>query len=97
MGLSQRFAGDLAIGVGIEGLGERDRVLDRMISVAGRLKDHHGADVIILGCAGMAGYLNDLQAAIGIPVIEPTRSAVVIAIGEVLLSPLEGRPRLSVP
>jgi len=96
MGLSQRFAGDLAIGIGIQGLSEEDRVLDRMISVGKRLKDHHGADVIIMGCAGMARYLKDFQEAVGIPVIEPTRSAVTIAIGEVMLSLPEDRPPRSV-
>jgi allantoin racemase len=83
MGVSQRFAGDLAIGVGIQSLGEEDRALDRMISVGKRLKEQHGADVIIMGCAGMARYRSALQSALGIPVIEPTYSAVIMAIGAV--------------
>ena len=54
-----------------------------MISVGKRLKEHHGSDVIVMGCAGMARYWSALQAALGIPVIEPTRVAVTLAIGEV--------------
>ncbi len=84
MGLSQRFAGDIALGIGIQGLADEDRVLDRMISIGKRLKDDCGADVLIMGCAGMARYGNRLQSAAGIPVIEPTRSAVTMALGEVL-------------
>ncbi len=89
MGLSQRFAADLAIGVGIQGLGDEELVLDRMISTARRLKQEHGSDVIIMGCAGMARYWQRLQAAIGVPVIEPTRSAVTMAIGEVMVGGIQ--------
>jgi Asp/Glu/hydantoin racemase len=95
MGLWQRFAGDIAIGIGIEGLSQESRVLDRMISAGNALKDRHGADVIIMGCAGMARYWNDVQQAVGIPVVEPTRAAVTMAIGEVMLIPQEDRPRPS--
>jgi len=84
MGLWERCAGDLPIGIGIQGLSDRDRVLEQMISVGKRLKDDHGSAVIIMGCAGMAGYRKDLQDALAIPVIEPTCAAVTMAIGEVV-------------
>ena len=84
MGVSPRFAGDVALGIGIQGLDDEERVLDRMISIGKRLKESHGCNVIIMGCAGMARYWGRLQTAVGIPVIEPTRAAVTMAIGEVM-------------
>lgn len=97
LGLSQRFAADLAIGIGIQDLGEKDRTLDRMVFVGKRLKEHHAADVVIMGCAGMAQYRNELQTAIGIPVIEPTFATVTMAIGEVMLNSQADIPRPSGP
>jgi Asp/Glu/hydantoin racemase len=95
MGLSQRFAGDVAIGVGIQGLGDKDRVLDRMVAAGRRLKEQHSSDVIIMGCAGMARYRKDLQAALGVPIIEPTFTAVTMALGEVMLNSQADIPRPS--
>ncbi len=83
MGLWERFAGDLAIGIGIQGLRNENLVLDRMISVGKRLKDEYASDVVIMGCAGMARYWKQLRDAIDIPVVEPTRCAVIMAIGQI--------------
>jgi Asp/Glu/hydantoin racemase len=49
------------------------------------LRDEHGADVVVMGCAGMARYRAPLQQAIGLPVVEPTQAAVAMAIGRVRL------------
>jgi Asp/Glu/hydantoin racemase len=57
-----------------------------MREVGARLRDRHGADVLVLGCAGMADCRAPLQAALETPVIDPTQSAVTIAIGAVRLS-----------
>jgi len=57
----------------------------RMMDVGKRLRDEHGADVIVMGCAGMARYRKPLQEAVGIPVVEPTQAAVTMAIGRVRL------------
>jgi allantoin racemase len=50
-----------------------------------KLRDDHGADVVVMGCAGMAPYRKRLQNALGIPVVEPTQAAVAMAIGRVRL------------
>ncbi len=57
-----------------------------MIDVGRTLRDHHGADVLVMGCAGMARYRTDLEEAIQIPVVEPTQAAVAMAIGRVRLA-----------
>jgi Asp/Glu/hydantoin racemase len=84
-GLSERFAGDIAIGVSVTDLAGNDSVIERLVETGQRLKRDHGADVIILGCAGMAGYRSRCEGVLEIPVIEPTQAAATLAIGTVQL------------
>ena len=84
-GLAERFAGDIAIGVGVTELAGDDGVLERLVSAGRRLKDDHGAGVVILGCAGMAGYRKRCENALRIPVVDPTQAAATLAIGAVRL------------
>jgi Asp/Glu/hydantoin racemase len=86
MGVLDRFAADLPIGLGVAELSDEDRALNRMIEVGRTLKDSHGADVLVMGCAGMARFRAALEEAVGIPVVEPTQAAVVMAVGHVRLS-----------
>jgi allantoin racemase len=85
MGVADRLAGDLPIGLGVVELADENRALTRMIEVGTRLRDEKGADVIVMGCAGMARLRDRLQAALGIPIVEPTQAAVAMAIGRVRL------------
>jgi Asp/Glu/hydantoin racemase len=66
-------------------LSDENKTYGRMVDVGKRLRDEHGADVIVMGCAGMARYRKPLQDAVGIPVVEPTQAAVSMAIGRVRL------------
>src|SRR5690349_14653033 len=79
MGLAQRLAGDLPIGFGVTELADGPATLTRMIEIGRRLRDGHGADVLVMGCAGMARYRSDLEEAVRIPVVEPTQAAVTMA------------------
>lgn len=85
MGVSTRLAGDLPIGLGVTALGDANTTLARMIEVGRRLRDDHGADVLVMGCAGMASYRADLEEAVQLPVVEPTQAAVAMALGRVRL------------
>ena len=85
MGVVQRLAGDLPIGLGVTELADERATLTRMIDVGRRLRDQHGADVLVMGCAGMARYRGDLEEAVQIRVVEPTQAAVTMAIGRVRL------------
>ncbi len=84
-GLSERFAGDIAIGVGVTDLAAENSVLGRLVDTGQRLKHDHRADVILLGCAGMADYRKPCEDALELPVIEPTQAAATLAIGAVQL------------
>jgi Asp/Glu/hydantoin racemase len=85
MGVSDRLAGDLPIGLGVAELADAGRTLGRMTEVGETLRDVHGADVVVMGCAGMATYRDKLEKTLGIPVVEPTQAAVTMAIGRVRL------------
>ena len=83
IGIAARCAGDRAIGLGVAELSQEESVLNRMIETGAALRDEDGADVLILGCAGMARYRDRLADALDLPVIEPTQAAVTSAIGRV--------------
>lgn len=85
MGVAQRLAGDLPIGLGVTELGDSSSGLGRMVDAGRRLRDQHGADVLVMGCAGMASYRAELEDAVEIPVVEPTQAAVAMAIGRIRL------------
>mgnify|MGYP001806492042 CR=1 FL=1 len=85
MGVTQRLAGDLPIGMGVTELADAERTLGRMVDVGRRLRQDHGADVLVMGCAGMARFRQPLEDAVGIPVVEPTQAAAAMALGRVLL------------
>jgi allantoin racemase len=83
MGLTTRLAGERAIGLGVVELADEDKTFDRMVSTGEALRDVDGADVLVMGCAGMAGYRDRLAEATGLPVVEPTQAAVATAVGRV--------------
>lgn len=85
MGVLDRLAGDRALGLGVAELAKPGRSLAAMKNVGQRLRDEDGADVLIMGCAGMAGYRDVLEAELGLPVVEPCQAAVVMGLGAIAL------------
>ena len=85
MGLSERLAGERAVGLNVVELADESKTLDRMIRVAKELRDEDGANAVVMGCAGMAQYRSRVEQAAGIPVVEPTQAAVSMALGRVRL------------
>jgi Asp/Glu/hydantoin racemase len=57
-----------------------------MIETGRALRDRDGADVLILGCAGMAGRRAALEDALGLPVVEPCQAATAMALGRIALA-----------
>jgi allantoin racemase len=83
MGVKDRLAADRALGLGVADLAEPGRTLEAMLRIGARLRDDDGADVLIMGCAGMAGYRTTLEAELGLPVVEPCQAAAVMALGQI--------------
>ena len=87
LGLSDRMAGERAIGLGVTQLAQEEIVADRIRQAAERLSDEDGADAIVLGCAGMARYRAPLEAHLGCPVIDPSQAAVGMALAMLRSAP----------
>ncbi len=85
MGFESRYAGSLPIGFGAEELAG-GQVRDRMIKIGRKLIETHSADVLIMGCAGMACFRADIEAALGVPVIDPSQAAATQALAAVRLA-----------
>jgi len=85
MGVSSRLAADMAIGLSVSELSDDERTLDRMTEVGCQLRQQHGADVLVMGCAGMARFRDTLAERTGLPVVEPTQAAVGDALTQSLM------------
>jgi len=72
--------------VGVKGISLRVIELDRdrevtlrhLVNEAAKAVSE-GADVIVLGCTGLAGMAREVSDAVGVPVIDPAWSALKIA------------------
>lgn len=85
MGIGARLAGEVAIGRTVSELADRAATLAAMVDAGRRLRDEHGAQVLVMGCAGMANFRAPLQDAVGLAVVEPTQAAVSMAVGRIPL------------
>ena len=84
--LDHLCAGDRPLGLSVAQVASGDDTYERMLTVGTALRDEDGAEVIIMGCAGMARHRQPLQDALGIPVIDPAQAATSMAIGAVSLA-----------
>jgi allantoin racemase len=84
MGLMDRLAGERPLEMSVAETATGEGTLAKMIAVGRELKEVDGADVIVMGCAGMARHRRPLEDALGIPVIDPTQAAVAMALGAVM-------------
>ena len=84
MQVLDRLAGELPLNMSVDESARGTKTLEKLVNVGGLLKKQ-GADVLVLGCAGMATHRKKVEEALGIPVIDPTQAAVALAMG-VLLS-----------
>ena len=85
MGLEGRLAAEVAMNVTMETLLDGTAARTRLSQAAHRCVEA-GAGSVILGCTGMAHHRAAIEAACGVPVIEPCQAAAALAIGYVLAS-----------
>jgi allantoin racemase len=83
IGLDDRLAGERALEMSVAETASGENTFARMETVGRALVEQDGADVVVMGCAGMARHRRPLEAALGVPVIDPTQAAVAMAIGTV--------------
>ncbi|WP_313823023.1 aspartate/glutamate racemase family protein [Citricoccus sp.] len=79
-GLSQRCASVRASGLSVLEL-EQDpqRTLDAVVAESVRAVEEDRAEVICLGCGGMAGLEEEVRRATGVPVVDGVAAAVAVA------------------
>ncbi len=85
MGLAGRHAGSWPVDASAADTAE-GAIRDRLVEAGRRLEAERGADVLVLGCAGMAGHRRAIEQATGRPVVEPTQWAVMAALGALRLA-----------
>lgn len=84
IGVMERMAGERALEMSVAETASGEGTLARMTAIGRALRDEDGAEVIVMGCAGMARHRKPLEDTLGIPVIDPTQAAVAMAIGTVM-------------
>ena len=80
LGMIERLAGERPLDLSVAESAEGPQTLDRLTEVGTALRDIDGADVLLLGCAGMSRHRAPLEARLGIPVIDPVQAGVGMAI-----------------
>lgn len=90
MGVEARLAGHIPLNLPMDVLTDPVAPRAALIATAQRIVEQ-GAEAVILGCAGMAAHRAAVEAACGVPVIEPCQAAAALAIQAVVA----GRPALA--
>jgi allantoin racemase len=83
IGMISRLAGERSLDMSVAETASGERTLERMIEVGRVLTKQDGADVVVMGCAGMARHRLALEEALGLPVIDPSQAALGIVIAAV--------------
>lgn len=74
-GLQDRLAGIFSINMSvIDAESDQNKTVQRLIET-GKKAVSKGAEVLILGCAGMTGFGGPVGRALGVPVVDPVESA----------------------
>jgi allantoin racemase len=82
--LMDRLAGERSLDMSVAETASGEGTLARMVKIGIELRDEDGADVIVMGCAGMSRHRVALEDALGVPIIDPTQAAVTMAIGALM-------------
>ena len=79
-GLERRLASCIPLDLPVlDTVVDRERVLERVVA-AGRLAiERDGAEVLILGCAGLGDLAPRVQEILGVPVVDPNAAALKLA------------------
>ena len=87
MQVIDRLAGERSLDMSVDETARGTETLSRLKEVGQALIDD-GADVLVLGCAGMARHRQLLEESLDCPVIDPVQAAVSMAVGVVCCSDL---------
>lgn len=79
-GVESAFASTLVMDMSVlEMDANPEKAQARILELARQAVEEEGVEVIILGCAGLAGYAQDIERGLGVVVLDPTSVAFKIA------------------
>mgnify|MGYP000091246524 CR=1 FL=1 len=79
-GLDNAYASTLVLNMSVlEMDADPKKAKARILELARKAVQEDGAEVIILGCAGLAGYAEDIERELGVVVLDPTSVAFKVA------------------
>lgn len=82
VGLAESLASVRPLGLTVtETEAQPERTKARVLEVSQKAVEADGAEVLVLGCAGMTGYAEEIQKKLGVVVIDPTSVTFKIAEG----------------
>lgn len=87
LGLARHVAGERALNLRVDQSGDPELAFGRLREAGQLLREREGADVLLLGCAGMADLRQPLEEALGLPVVDPCGAAATAALRAVLPGP----------
>jgi allantoin racemase len=78
-GLLERMASIRPLGLSVAELdADPERTKAAGLALARKMVEEDGAEVIIMGCAAMAGYGADLERELGVPVLDPLQATIKV-------------------
>lgn len=80
LGFTDQLVAELPLDVSVDESANDPETLDKICMQGRRLVDDLGAEVLVLGCAGMAAHKKPAAEALRVPVIEPVEAAVEAAL-----------------
>jgi len=80
LGHGDSHAGERSLGVSVDEAANDPGVLTKIVAAGRMLVDDAGAEVLILGCAGLADHAAAAERELGVPVVDPVGAAVAMAI-----------------
>ena len=84
IGVLNRMVAERPLNVSVAQTASGKDTFERLEEVSNALVQQDSADVVVLGCAGLSVYRSRLETILQRPVVDPTQSAVAMALGTVL-------------
>ena len=80
LNLKTFYVGEMSLDIDVDEAVNGESTMDKILKASKYLIDEKDAQIIILGCAGMARYRDSLEELLGITVLDPVQASVDYAI-----------------
>jgi len=80
LSLKRFYIGEMSLDIDVDEAVNGEKTMERILKASKYLIEEKHAEIIILGCAGMARYRNSLEEKLGVTVLDPVQTSVDLAI-----------------